>query len=49
MKMKVPQQGQKMTMDMTADLYDFGPEPKVKRPPASDVYDAPAPTSTVTP
>ncbi len=40
MKMKVPPQNQQMTMDMTMDMYDFGPKPKAKRPPAADTVDA---------
>jgi hypothetical protein len=38
--MKMHVNGQAMTMDMTADMYDFGPKPKAKRPPADDTYDA---------
>jgi hypothetical protein len=29
-----------VTMDSTADMYDFGPKPKVERPPAGETYDA---------
>jgi hypothetical protein len=47
--MKVHQQGESFAMDMTADMYDFGPKPKAKRPPADDVYDAPAASGTGTP
>lgn len=40
MNMKV--QGQSMKMDMSFDLFNFGPKPKVKAPPASDVVALPA-------
>jgi hypothetical protein len=43
MEMKVPPQNQRMTMDMTFEMYDFGPKPKPKRPPAGESFDAPAP------
>ncbi len=38
--MKLHEQGKTVTMDMTADMYDFGPKPKPARPPASATYDA---------
>jgi hypothetical protein len=41
MKMKIPPQNQQMTMRLTTDLYDFGPKPKAKRPPAGETYDSP--------
>jgi hypothetical protein len=37
--MKMHQKGEAITMDMTADMYDFGPKPQAKRPPADEVYD----------
>jgi hypothetical protein len=41
MKMKIPPQNQRMTMDMTVEMYDFGRKPKAKAPPAGETYDAP--------
>jgi hypothetical protein len=38
--MKMHEKGQAITMDMTADMYDFGPKPKAQRPPAGETYDA---------
>jgi hypothetical protein len=38
--MKMHERGQAITMDMTADMYDFGPKPKAQRPPVGDTYDA---------
>jgi hypothetical protein len=29
-----------VTLDMTADMYDFGPKPRPRRPPAAETYDA---------
>jgi hypothetical protein len=49
MKMHIPGQSQTMTMEMTGDMYDFGPKPKTKRPPASDTVDAAKLTGTATP
>jgi hypothetical protein len=41
--MKMQVQGQSMTMDMRSEMYDFGPKPRAKRPPAGEVYEAPSP------
>jgi hypothetical protein len=40
LKMKVPPQNRTMNMDITTEMYDFGPKPKAKRPPASETLDA---------
>jgi hypothetical protein len=42
MSMNMKVQGQQMKMDMSFDLFNFGPKPAVKPPPASDVVDLPA-------
>jgi hypothetical protein len=40
MTMKI--QGRSVTQDMTFDLFDFGPKPKIKRPPAGETVEAPS-------
>lgn len=40
LKMKIPPQEASMHMDLTTEMYDFGPKPKAKRPPASETVDA---------
>jgi hypothetical protein len=39
MNMKVGQTDRRMTMDMTIEMFDFGPKPVPKAPPADEVYD----------
>jgi hypothetical protein len=39
MKMKVPPSNRRMTMDMTTEMYDFGPKPKAKLPPEGDTFE----------
>jgi hypothetical protein len=39
--MKMTVQGRRMTVRTTTDMYDFGPKPRAKRPPASETYDLP--------
>jgi hypothetical protein len=40
MTTKVPPQNQTVRMDITTEMYDFGPKPRAKRPPAGDTFDA---------
>jgi hypothetical protein len=39
MKMNLPPQNQNMTMDMTTEMFDFGPKQKAKAPPAAETID----------
>lgn len=39
MKMKIPQTNRAMTMDLTLEMYDFGPKHKATAPPADSTYD----------
>jgi hypothetical protein len=48
-KFHIPGQSEPATTDITADMYDFGPKPKIKRPPADDVYEAPKGSGAGTP
>jgi hypothetical protein len=36
-------EGRSMSVKTTSEMYDFGPKPKTKRPPASETYEAPQP------
>jgi hypothetical protein len=40
MKMKIPEQSQNMHIDITTEMYDFGPKPKAERPSASETAEA---------
>jgi hypothetical protein len=40
MDMKLPPQNQHMHVDITTEMYDFGPKPKAQRPPANETFEA---------